>query len=351
MLQPVSHQLVIGERKTLDHHASTVLPLSNGHVLAAWFGGSREGGRDVEIWMAEKDSRGFSESRCVTCGPEPCWNPVLFETRDHTVNLYYKTGTPITEWRTLLMQSGDMGKTWSEPRELVPGDRTGGRGPVRSKPIYLRSGRIVAPASREEGLWRCFMDLSDDNGVTWRPSNLIEARGTGQLHAGILYWQKRARDAWASGLPFDASQVPPEFAHGRGVIQPTLWEDETGVHALLRSGEGLIYRTDSGDDGETWCEAYPTTLPSNNSGIDLTRLPDGELLLAYNPVAGNFGCRTPLTLALSRDRGESWENLCNLEAGPGEFSYPAIVSRGYRVFVTYTYRRENIAFWEFEWIV
>ena len=36
-----------------------VLPLENGHVLAAWFGGSREHADDVGIYMAEKDERGF----------------------------------------------------------------------------------------------------------------------------------------------------------------------------------------------------------------------------------------------------------------------------------------------------
>ena len=54
MLQLISHQLVITVKKTLSCHASTVLPLDDGRVLAAWFGGSREGNNDVGIWLAEK---------------------------------------------------------------------------------------------------------------------------------------------------------------------------------------------------------------------------------------------------------------------------------------------------------
>ena len=163
MLQVRTHQLVIGVRKTLAHHASTVLPLKNGHVLVAWFGGSRESNNDVGIWLSEKTEAGFSEARCIASSMEPHWNPVLFEGEDGRILLFFKVGHPIPDWRTLVMESKDLGKTWSAPREVVPGDDSGGRGPVRNKPIRLKSGRVVAPASVERGLWRCFMDISDDD--------------------------------------------------------------------------------------------------------------------------------------------------------------------------------------------
>lgn len=350
MLQLRTHQLVIDIKKTLAHHASTVLPLKNGHVLVAWFGGSRESKNDVSIWLAEKDENGFSEARCVASSMEAHWNPVLYEAQDGRILLFYKVGYPIADWRTLVIESCDMGKTWSEPREMIPGDRSGGRGPVRNKPIRLSSGRVVAPASVERGLWRCFMDYSDDDCRTWKQSNLIEAAGTGYLDQGLLEWQQKMMDAMKAGIPFDRSQVPAEYAHGRGIIQPSLWEDEEGVHALLRSGEGRIYRTDSKDQAETWCEAYPIDMPNNNSGIDLTRLDNGVMLLAYNPINKNFGLRSPISIAVSKDNAKTWEKVCDLEAEPGEFSYPAIVSKGTHVWLTYTHKRENIAYWEFDWM-
>ena len=52
MLQVRTHQLVIGVRKTLAHHASTVLPLKNGHVLVAWFGGIHELTKAKIAWTA-----------------------------------------------------------------------------------------------------------------------------------------------------------------------------------------------------------------------------------------------------------------------------------------------------------
>ncbi len=350
MLKFISHRLIISVRKTLACHASTLLPLEDGRVLAAWFGGSHESFPDVGIWLSEKGENGFSEAQIVAASLEPHWNPVLFRAPDGRIMLFYKLGRFIPDWRTCVIESTDGGRSWSAERELVPGDVSGGRGPVRNKPLVLKSGRILAPASVERGLWRCFIDISDDGGATWRKSNLIEARGTGHLEEGLIFWQEKAMEAKLRGELFDRSQAPKEYQHGRGIIQPTLWEDETGVHALMRSGEGAIYRSDSTDSGESWCEAYPTSMPNNNSGIDLTRLPDGTLLLAYNPINQNFGLRSPISLAASRDGGESWEKLCDLEAEPGEFSYPAIVSRGNRVFLSYTHKRENIAYWEFEWV-
>ena len=350
MLQLKTHQLVIAHRKTLAHHASTVLPLDDGRILVAWFGGSQEHSDDVGIYLAERDGHGFSEPRLMAAAMEPHWNPVLFQCGDRRIQLFYKRGREICDWRTFVRESADLGRTWGDPFELVPGDVSGGRGPVRNQPLRLKSGRIVAPASVERGIWRCFMDLSDDDGRTWRRSPMMEAPGTGCLEEQFVYWQRRMAQARQAGRPLGPEEVPAAFINGRGIIQPTLWEDEKGLHALMRSGEGWIYRADSADEGESWCEAYPTGIPNNNSGIDLTRLENGVLLLAYNPVSENFGQRTPVSIAASRDGGLTWAHQCDLDAGPGEFSYPAIVSRGRHIWLTYTYKRENIAYWEFDWL-
>ena len=345
MLALKSHRLIMNEPATPSCHASTVLPLEDGRVLAAWFGGSGESHADVGIWLAEKTEKGFSEPRVVAQSLVAHWNPVLFQCADGRIMLYFKVGVKIPDWKTYCIESRDGGKTFSEPRELVPGDESGGRGPVRNKPIRLRSGRILAPASVERGLWRCFIDISDDDGRTWRKSNRIEIPGLEEYEKKLLAWQKLCEESEAP------VERPEELKHGRGIIQPTLWEDDDGaVHAMMRSGEGFIYRSDSIDGGETWCAPYPTSMPNNNSGIDLTRLDDGTLLLVCNPVTESWGARSPISIAQSGDNGEIWEKICDLQTEPGEFSYPAIVSVGNRVYITYTYKRKNIAYWEFEYV-
>ena len=85
------------------------------------------------------------------------------------------------------------------------------------------------------------------------------------------------------------------------------------MHMLLRSSEGFVYRSDSADDGETWCSAYALSLPNNNSGLDLVRTAGGVLYLVCNPVAANWGQRSPLSLFKSTDEGASWQKLLDLE--------------------------------------
>jgi predicted neuraminidase len=225
------------------------------------------------------------------------------------------------------MQSADHGHTWTAPVELVKGD-VGGRGPVKNKPIMLSGGAILAPASIEAAvnwngfteLWDAFVDVSYDNGLTWSKS-IIPLD-----HEALASHHDKALKA-------------------TGVIQPTLWESAAGhVHMLMRSTGGRMYRSDSADGGATWCEAYPTELPNNNSGIDLVKLDNGLLALAFNPVSSTWGKRTPLVIRLSADNGANWDNEFVLEDEPGGYAYPALVAKGGDLYVTYTWKRERIAF-------
>lgn len=303
-------------------HASTVLPLGNNEALCAWFGGTAEGRDDVNIWVAiRKDGKWQTAQKITVDEKIPHWNPALFMRKDGTVCLYFKVGKKIPDWITYVTYSSDLGRTWSEPEVLVPGDTSGGRGPVKNKPIYLSDGRILAPASTEQPIWLPFVDTSFDEGKTWEKQMIVPSR-------------KRA-----NGEP-----TP--------MIQPTLWESEPGkVHMLIRTSVRSIYRSDSDDYGKTWCKAYHTNLRNPNSGIDVTKLSDGSLVLISNPVAKNWGDRAPLTLMRSFDNGETWEEIAVLEKRHGhedEFSYPAIVADGMKLYISYTWQRLKIKYVEVE---
>lgn len=314
-LNVVTHELVMKACPPFAScHASSVLVLPNGDILAAWFGGTEEGAPDVAIWGSRCVKGQWSEPFKIADKPGiPHWNPVLFLSQEGSIYLFYKVGHQIPTWQTFITRSLDGGLSWTDPCEMVEGD-VGGRGPVKNKILTLRNGRLLAPASLEDREWNAFVDISDDGGQTWTAGPLI---------------------------PLDRSQLK-----GRGVIQPTLWESHPNhVHMLLRSTEGVIYRSDSNDGGSTWSEAYPTDLPNNNSGIDVVQMGQGTLALVYNPVGIDWGPRTPITLVISVDNGESWSEGLILESGEGEYSYPAVVSRGNDLFITYTWNRTNIAFW------
>lgn len=297
-------------------HASTILHLQNGEFMAAWFGGQKEGTDDVGIWLVKGTPGNWSNPVEVAKIREDAhWNPVLFQSPEGKIFLYFKVGKKIPSWETWVITSEDNGQSWSAATELVKGDK-GGRGPVRNKPIITSAGLWISGASHEEGKWDAFADISSDGGNTW------------------------------NAAPYVALNRK-EFK-GKGVIQPTLWESAPGkVHMLLRSSEGAIYRSDSEDGGKTWSAGYKSGLPNPNSGIDLTKLPDGTLVLAYNPDTANWGSRSPLSLAISFDNGLTWPKIFDVDSGDpkDEFSYPAVISYGDTIAVCYTWNRKNIAYW------
>ena len=308
------------DRPFRECHASSLLRLDDGQFLVVWFGGTKEKDPDVGIWLSKGKPRQWATPRQVMkIRNDAHWNPVLFSDEQGTVFLYFKVGKEIPSWETWVAVSKDGGDTWSEPVELVKGD-TGGRGPVRNKPILLSDGSWIAGASHEEGRWDVFLDRSEDQSKTWIATPY---------------------------LTLDRSSF-----NGKGVIQPTLWESTPGnVHILVRSTDGKIYRSDSNDYGKTWCALYATGMPNNNSGIDLVKLADGTLVLAYNPVSGNWASRSSLFIAVSYDNGLTWPKnitLENDENTQSEYSYPAIITYDNRIAITYTWKRQRIAFWEFE---
>lgn len=331
-------EFIGGEDKGFDSsHASTLVQMSDGNILAAWFGGSWEKGSDVAIWVARRIQGVWETPRkLVDVRGVAMWNPVLFRKEDESIVLFYKVGETIPVWKTWFVESCDNGETFSEPQELVPGDESGGRGPVKNKPIRLKDGTVLAPASLEGETWDAFVDISEDDCITWEKSELVPLR---RVSFNIQMVDR----------PYNK-----HYIYGKGVIQPTLWQDEEGiVHMFLRSTSSRIIRSDSVDGGKTWCTAYDTGLPNNNSGIDLVKMNNGNLVLVYNPRENlpNYykGPRTPLVVAVSKDNGETFEEVCVLENTQGNFCYPSVICNDKNeIMITYTWNRENVVFVKLE---
>jgi predicted neuraminidase len=298
-------------------HASTIVETPSRKLMAAWFGGTAEGNPDVRIWLSGRRS-GQRWSPPVpmtdTLGI-PAWNPVLFQDGARTW-LFFKIGPSPREWVGGFRTSEDDGLTWT-PVTYLP---AGLSGPARTKPIKLRDGAWLAGTSVEAGSrldspavapyksWAGWVERSTDHGVTW------------SRHGPIT----------VAGEPF-------------GVIQPTLWETASGeVRMLMRSTEriGRIVASSSKDHGLTWEPGRPTLLPNPNAGIDVVRMKDGRLVLVYNHLLHG---RDSLHIAISTDEGNTWSNPLLLEAGDGEYSYPAIIqsANGF-LHITYTWRRSRI---------
>jgi predicted neuraminidase len=315
ILKPLTREFIFGDdRPFLSCHASTLVKLDNDDILVAWFGGTAEKNPDTAIWFSRKTDGEWSYPKVlVDKSGIAMWNPVLFKDQDERIILFYKVGEEVHTWHTEYITSYDLGETWSEPQELIRGD-TGGRGPSKNKPIILHDGTWVAPGSIEtEITWNSFVDISYDKGKTWIRSE---------------------------NVPIDCDEFK-----GQGIIQPTIWESEPNkIHMLLRSSYGSICRSDSSDGGKTWSQLYRTSLPNNNSGIDVVKLDDGTLALAYNPISENWGPRNILAIALSVDNGETWPYIHIIEENEGEYSYPSIIASGNTLHMVYTWKRERIVY-------
>jgi predicted neuraminidase len=300
----VSSEFIFEKAPFASCHASTIAETKGG-LVGAWFGGTREGAKDVGIWLARHDGQAWSSPAEVATGANgdqryPCWNPVLFQARDGPLLLFYKVGPSPSRWWGMLMTSEDAGRTWSAAKRLPEGIL----GPIKNKPVQLEDGAIVCGSSTEDAGWRVHMERTADLGKTWgRTDPLNGGRDLGLIQPGIL-----------------------NFGHGRLAI-------------LCRSRQGKVYESFSEDAGKGWTHSAATDLPNPNSGIDAVTLKDGRSLLVYNHTTTG---RTPLNIATSAD-GKSWAPAVVLEDEKGEFSYPAVIQAADgKVHVTYTWKRQRI---------
>jgi predicted neuraminidase len=298
-------------------HASTLVELKNGDLLAAWFTGAHEGSSDVTIHGARfTGGRWTAPFELARASNVPCWNPVLFHSTDGRLWLYYKFGKSPDTWAGARKFSDDEGRTWSVEEHLPKGIL----GPIKDKPLVLGDGVIVSGSSVEHGDWTVWIERSVDNGQTWTKTGPIKLPKKIDVPA----------------------QVTPSRAKTVGIIQPTIVKVD-GQHlrfyARSKSRASRIAAADSFDAGKTWSEPHFLDLPNPNSGIDAVRLGDGRIVLIFN---NSYTARTPLNLAVSRD-GEHFTVFKTLEDTPGEYSYPAIIQAADGdLLMTYTWHRETI---------
>jgi predicted neuraminidase len=310
-LEPASVEFVFESAPFASAHASTIAETREG-LVAAWFGGTREGANDVGIWVSRRIGEKWSPPVEVATGLQadgtrfPTWNPVLFEVRKGELALFYKVGPNPRAWWGMMRTSSDAGRTWSDARRLPDGIL----GPIKNKPVRLADGTIISPSSTETpdspSTWRVHFERSRDDGATWSVSR---------------------PPASADGTPIEAIQ-PSILTHGDGRLQ-----------AVGRTRAGRVFETWSADRGETWTPVTLTELPNPSAGTDAVTLKDGRHLLVYNHTPKG---RTPLNLAVTRD-GRTWKIAHVLESEPGEYSYPAIIQTADGlVHITYTWRRQRI---------
>jgi hypothetical protein len=297
-------------------HGSTIAQRLNGEFISAWFGGPHENHPETVVLFGRKRPQDdeWRDIRAIAgmTVPRPYGNAALFvepgkDENEEVIWLFFirSEGRHGSGWcldcMTYYCRSTDGGWTWSPPRLLK--DQWSFL--IKNKPLRLRTGELAIPA---------YSDREDNS---------------------VLCVYSDASDEWTFYGPVP---TPPERPD---TIQATLvaWPDGE-LQMYFRTSTGFIWRSRSFDDGRTWSVATPTELPNPDSGIDAVTLPDGRLVMVYNPTKKG---RTPLWLRVSEDRGNTWGRHLVLEDEPGEYSYPAIIpAQDGLLHITYTHRRERV---------
>lgn len=221
--------------------------------------------------------------------------------------LFYLRKNSTRDCRPVMRISADEARTWGDPVVCI--DAVAYYVVNNDRVVQLDNGRLVIPAARHglpgedftgRGQAMCF--LSDDNGAAWFPSQSI----------------LDAPEASKSGL-----QEPAVVALKDGRLM-----------MLCRTDQGCQMRSFSSDAGMTWTPPETTTIASPVSPATIERIPStGDLLLLWNDHSNIEpslkGKRTPFAAAISRDEGQTWENVRLLETNPdGWYCYTALEFAG-----------------------
>jgi predicted neuraminidase len=323
-----------------DSHAATLVETANGDLLCAWFNGPGEGEPGTNILLSHLPAGTDTWGAPVQLSADAHrseQNPLLFVPPPpagssgptggevwllHTSNEPHDQSTS----RVIHRRSTDGGLTWDRSEVLF--DQLGSF--IRNPIVVLSNGDWLLPAyDCDKSAERTVLKLSTDRGENWSTVEVPDA--VGQVQMSIVeispgelvgYYRSRAADR--------------------------------------------IHRSVSKDNGRTWTAPEKTSLPNNNSAVQVLRLDDGRLVMVFNDSSadrdqfrwvddGEGGVRrktlrTPLTLALSEDEGETWPYWRNLQVQDEEYrenefgySYPTLLqTRDGRLHVAYSYLRKTI---------
>ena len=303
-------------------HVSSICQMPDGRMAAVWYAGSREGARDVALYVSSREagltnawSTPVSAGTHEAAGDETfryvkkVGNAIVFAGTNNQLHLLYVT-TGFGGWSCSslnLKTSTNGGATWSRSRRLGLSPFFNISQLVKNAPTPLADGGFVVPIYHE---------------VMGKFSELLWLRPSAN---GFQAFKTRA------------------FG-GRMAFQPALVPlNETNALMLNRTAGSVakIHATKTSDGGRTWTALETIDLPNSNSGLDAIRLMDGRLLLAFNDSDSS---RDNLRLAISADGGVTWKRAATLVAEAGEeFSYPTVLqtSDGL-IHVTYTWKRKGI---------
>ena len=296
------HTIVPIDDERLRSDTASIVELPDGELLITYhsYGPGEDGSGDfgkARIYMKRSVDRGVTwhDERLIADiepGDLNVMSPYLCRYNDEVL-LGYVRNHSMSDTSMVLRRSSDGGRTFSEPGYIWNHCGEYRLQGGASSLVLLSDGRLLFPYQSVPEVWVTGENeyvgsyVSDDGGNTWKES-------TNKVY-----------------LPL------------RGAMEPSAAELSDGTIVMsLRTQLGSVFLTRSNDRGESWELAQTSGLPSPESCTCLRRIPGSEdqLVLfwndaAYIPDHHHYGIRTPLSAAISVDRGESFKKRGDIDAG------------------------------------
>jgi predicted neuraminidase len=316
-------------------HASTLVALGGGELLAIWWAGSRESAADVAIYASRRVEGGAGAGDAALPGSAPgTWsaarriverhelaaqlgfgvrrlgNPVAWAAPDGRIHLYAVATGP-GGWaaaRIAHLISADRGQTFKAQRMLPLSPLFNLSVLVRNPAVALADGGWLLPAYFELGNKMPMLIAMDAQGVP--------------------QWSRRIGESTAS-------------------LQPALLPmSPTQLRAVMRdhSPQHRIRQALSQDAGRSWSDTTALDTLNEDTAVAALRLAQGGYVMVHNDRPAQGTPRQWLRLSTSAD-ATTWHAALDVEQGaPGdEFSYPSLLQIGDRVHLSFTFQRRAVA--------
>ena len=346
--EPIIEGMAIFPANPKHNHASCVVELHDGTLLAAWYAGSGERKSDdvvIEGAWLKKGMTAWSPKFLMADTPGyPDCNPALFAAPDNTLWLF---------WPTILDHRWEGALLKYLRRDQPTGEPTAWK--------WAASGVLhITPKDFAAEFDRAIAALSDQEKSTHsRMLDELKKRAGDELYQR-LGWMPRVHPLllpsgrWILPLysdTFSASIMAISDDRGEtwtasrpligfGNIQPSLVRKKDGELVAFMRDNGPHHRiriSRSRDDGVSWSPVVDSAFPNPGAGIEAIRLTSGRWALIYNDLPKG---RHSLAVSLSDDEGESWnwtKHVERTEPGEGQFHYPSIIQAADgMIHVTYT---------------
>ncbi len=318
-----------------------------GRFIVAWFsGGVCEPDPKNRIHIqTSTDGISFSEPEILVefPGMRRAYDPCLWMTPQGELWMTYNVSDPVENYNSfeaIVCRQPDADQlVWSEPRQFDFNLPFSFR---MNKPLATSTGRWLIPLSWNRNPVHWLDCLKDENIERWSDGQTIRSlreesniRWLPRKTPSDRDWMIKNSMLQGAAISDDQGQTwrfagaveAPDWAIENMIIERTSGE----LLMWIRTDDGYIWECTSDDGGETWGNAYRTSIENPGTRFYIAALADGRWLALNTP---NKLGRDRICAYISTDEGRSWSPGLQISEGT-DVSYPDAVEFEGKIYCVY----------------